>query len=170
MKLFSKITAVFDGTLALTNILAGVLLCFILLSVCSEVILRYFFESPTIWVIEISEAGLVYITFLGLAWVLKRGKHVSLDILVSRLKPRSQSLLGVFSSLVGAAAFLVVTWYGAAETWDHFVRGTFRSTLLEVPNAAILIIIPVGGFLLFIQFLREGYGRLNSLLGFVDRP
>ena len=42
-----------------------------MLVVCAEVLLRYGFNSPISWVVEISEYALLWITFLGAAWVLR---------------------------------------------------------------------------------------------------
>ena len=72
MKLLAKFGAIFDRLLDVVSILACILLVFIMLSVCAEVVLRYFLGSPLIWVIEISEMNLLYITFLAIAWVLRR--------------------------------------------------------------------------------------------------
>ena len=162
MKLVTKAVAIFDRTLDVSVILASALLAFTLLSICAEVVLRYFFGSPLSWVVEISEMNLLYITFLAAAWVLRRKGHVKIDLLLNRLKPRTQALLGIIISIIGAIVFMFLIWYGAQVTWDNFLRGTYRSTVLEIPNAAVLFIIPLGSFLLFIQFLRDGYGYLSS--------
>jgi C4-dicarboxylate transporter DctQ subunit len=162
MKLVTKANAVFDRVLDSTNILASILLVFIMLSVCIEVVSRYFFGSPTVWVVEISEMSLLYLTFLAAAFVLKRQAHVKIDLLLNRLNPRIQAMLGIVISIIGAICFLFIVWYGAQVTWDNFLRGTYRSTVLEVPNAAVLFIIPLGSLLLVIQFLRDACGHITS--------
>ena len=162
MRLLAKVSAIFDRTLDLLVFLACILFVFMMLSVDAEVIMRYFLHRPLIWVLEITEICLLYITLLGATWVLKREGHVKMDIVINRLRPRTQSLLGIISSIIVVVVFAVVAWYGAEVTWDHFLRGTYRGTIMEIPNAYVLVIIPVGSFLLFVQFLRRTYGYLRS--------
>jgi TRAP-type C4-dicarboxylate transport system permease small subunit len=52
-KLRAKANAVFDRVLDITAFLGGALLVFLILSVCWEVVLRYFFNKPTSWVVEV---------------------------------------------------------------------------------------------------------------------
>jgi TRAP-type C4-dicarboxylate transport system permease small subunit len=162
MKLIAKVTNIFDRTIDLLAILAIVLLIFTMLSVSGQVIMRYSLERSAFWIIEVNEYALLYITFLGTAWVLKREGHVKMDVVLNRLTPGTQSLLYITTSILGAIICLLLTWYGAKVTWEHFQIGYYIPTLLKPPKFLILAIIPVGSFLLFIQFLRRTYGFLRS--------
>ena len=162
IKLLKKIGKIYDRIIGITTILAGVLLIFLMLSVGWEVALRYFFGRPTSWVVEIAGYILLYIPFLVAAWVLKREGHVKMDLVVNRLSPRTQALTNMITSVLGAIFCLVVAWYGAGTTWDMFQRGIHRSTVLMAPVAPLIAIIPIGFFLLFIQFLRRTYKYLGG--------
>ena len=50
-KIFKWVDGIIDGMAAL----AGLLLVFMMFSICYEVVLRYFLFSPLTWVTEISE-------------------------------------------------------------------------------------------------------------------
>ena len=160
MKLLGKTSAIFDSTIGIFAIFAAVLLAFIMLSVCTEVVTRYFLGRPLIWVIEVTEFVLVWITFLGAAWVLKREAHVVMDIVLVRLEPRTQALVNIITSVIGVAICLVLTGYGAFVTWDLYQREQFLPTILRPPSHILFAIIPIGSFLLFIQFLRRTYGYI----------
>jgi len=160
MRLLARAGSIFDRTIDTLTVVATIILVFVMLSVCAEVVLRYFLNRPLIWVVQVSENSLLYIAFLGAAWVLRREGHVRMDIVVNYLGSRTQVFLGIITSIIGAFVFLIVTWYGAQATWDHFVRGLFIPKAINIPNAYILVIIPVGSFLFFIQFLRRAYKYL----------
>ena len=66
-----KLMILFDRTMNAMAFLAGVILIFIMLSVCLEVILRDVFDAPQMWVTQVTECLLLYITFLGSAWLLR---------------------------------------------------------------------------------------------------
>lgn len=161
MKLLTKPTSIFDRIIDLFAGAAGVIVLFLIASICAEIVMRYFLNRPLAWVVEISETNLLYLTFLGAAWVLKREGHVKVDIVVSRFRPGIQALFNAISSILGAAVCLVLIWYGAQETWSHFVRGLYLPDT-HMPIAPILLIIPLGSFLFFIQFLRQTRKYLNE--------
>jgi C4-dicarboxylate transporter, DctQ subunit len=150
-----KLLTIFDRTMDFMAFLAGVILIFIMLSVCGEVILRDFLNAPQMWVTQVTECLLLYITFLGSAWLLREEGHVKVDILLSHLKPRTGALLGIIGSLIGVIVSLVITICGSTLTWHYFLKGMYTPTVMEIPLAAILVIIPFGSLMLLIQFIRR---------------
>jgi TRAP-type C4-dicarboxylate transport system permease small subunit len=145
----------FDSLLKYLKLVTCLILVFIAVSVCIEVVLRYFFNKPQVWVIELSEYGLLYITFLAAGWVLKAKAHISIDLVVDRLKQRTKALFSIVHSILITGVSIVLVWYGVRVTWTYFSRGTYNPTILEVPTAAILVVIPFGGLFLLIQSIRE---------------
>ena len=125
--------------------------------------MRYFLKMPQVWVVEITEYTLLVITFLGTAWVLKREGHVKVDLVLNRLKPRAQAFINIITSVVSALVLLVVAWYGLRISWDYFQKGIFELSMLDIPKAPIMVVIPIGSILLLIQFLRRAYGYWESL-------
>lgn len=158
VKLVGKLAAIFDRTNDVLVILAGAVLIFAVLSVTVDVLLRYFFNAPIIWSVVINENNLLYITFLAVAWVLKKDGHVKVELVLNRLNPKAENLLGMITSIIGVITCLVVTWYGSLVTWKDFQRGYYIPTHIAIPEAFVLFIVPVGMFLLSIQFSRRTHG------------
>lgn len=162
MKLLVKVGIIFDRINDLLLILAGVLVIFMMISIGVDVALSHFLRRPIFWVLEISEYSLLYIPFLAAAWVLKREGHVKNDLLLSRVDPRTQFLLNVITSFIAAVVCLILAWYGVKATWYLFQLGYAMPTPLRVPKFIIVAVVPVGFFLVFIQFLRRAYDYLGS--------
>lgn len=138
------------------NILAGaamVILSLIIFSVCLEIIMRYFLNRPLFWVVELTEYGLLYVSFLGAAWLLRQGGHVQVDVLVDILNDRWRKRCAVFSSAIGLAVSTILTVFGAIATFDHLARGMYKPTVLEFPTGVVLIAVPLGSFFLSVRFL-----------------
>jgi len=135
---------------------AGATLLFvgITISICAEVLLRYGFNSPIAWVVEISEYSLLWITFLGASWVLRHGGHVRVDILLQYLSPAGLRVCGLASSAMGALTTLVLLAFGVEATISAMMRGAFKPTGIDVPTWMIIIVIPLGALLLFLRFTR----------------
>lgn len=156
-----KLNLIFEGALKLLAFLAGVLLIFMMFSVSLEVVLRYFFDRPMMGLLEVIQVMLLYITFLGVAWVLKLEGHAKMDLVLNLLNPKAQSLLNTTTSSICAMICLVITWYGAVVTIEHLQTGRYIIGTVNIPSGLFLLIIPVGTLLLFIQFLRRTYNYLR---------
>jgi len=145
----------FDKTMNIMTFSAGAILVFIMLSVGLEVIARTFFDRPQMWVTEITECMLLYITFLASAWLLREEGHVKVDIILSRLSARTNAFLGIISSILGVFVSVVLTIYGFQVVWYSFQKHLYTPTAMEIPIAAIIIIIPIGSLMLSLQFMRR---------------
>lgn len=130
-------------------------LLFVIGAVCLEIVLRNFFSLPQVWVIEFSEYALLYITFLGTAWLLRTDGHVSVDLLTNALDGTWRRRLALLSAAIGLAVALVLTVFGVIVTLDLLHRGVFKPTVMEFPTWRVVVIIPIGSALLSLRFLHR---------------
>lgn len=154
---------VLDRLLQATSYLAGALLLCLGTSVVVEVVMRYFLNRPTRWVVEFSEYMLLYMAFLGGAWVLRSDGHVKIDLLVEMLPPSVQATLYRITSWVGALVCGLFFWSSASFTWETFESGEVLFRAVHVPKWAVLLVIPVGLFLLMLQFVRRACARHGAI-------
>lgn len=145
---------------------AGFLVIGIMLFTTADVFLRFFFNWPQAWVPEICAYFLVGCAFLGTAYTLKVGRHITVDILVSRLSRRRQVIIGLATSILGLIYCSVLTWQSALIGWTSLRQGWTAGGTTGFPEAPARMIIPIGClllcFLLMIQF-RSGLRELSAL-------
>jgi len=158
-----RLRIVLDRTIDSLAVFTQALVILIMLAVCADVFLRYFFNRPMFWVLESTQFALVFITFLGATWVLKNDGHVKMDIVINRFSQLTQTRINVVTSILCAIICLVVTWYGAIVWWDYLQIDYLYPGSLKIPAYLLEIVIPIGGLLLFIQFLRKAYNYLEKL-------
>jgi len=159
----AKLGNIFDRIISSMAYLAAALIIFAFLSVAAEVFARYVFNTSIFWVHEITEYIMAFFAIMAAAWVLKKGGHVSLDFVVNFLNPRKQAAVNAATSIIGAIITFVIAWYGASSVYDHFLRGTITITkYIVIPSWPLLTVVPIGFFMLSIQFLRRSYGYLRS--------
>ncbi len=153
--------AIFDRFIGFLFYMACILIGFSMLSVDVEIIYRVISGKAQLWVIEVSEYILLLMTFMGAAWVLKKDAHVKMDVLINRLEPKTQAILNMVTSIIGAVFILAIVWYGVQVVWTDFVKGTTYYKAVGFPRAPIILFIPLGSLLLFIQLIRRtrGYWR-----------
>jgi TRAP-type C4-dicarboxylate transport system permease small subunit len=107
--------------------------------------------------VEVTEYAMLYLTFLGAAWLLREEGHVRLDILFVLLKPRSRALLNSVTSILGVIVCLVLAFYGTWSTWLHYQKGLCTFSAMELLKWPFIIVIPFGSLMLLIQFARSAY-------------
>jgi TRAP-type C4-dicarboxylate transport system permease small subunit len=153
----------FDRLLGACAWMGCALLAFQVISVSVEIICRYFFDISFSVVTPLNEWSLVYLTFLGVAWLQREGGHTSDDSIVTLLPP----WVSWASQRVGWALAIVtcglLTWYGTLATWDNYVNDTYDFfKLREVPIFYVYLIIPIGSLLWLIQLMRNRPGSAEA--------
>ena len=116
-----------------------------------EVIMRYVFGSPTIWVHGYTQRIFgSYFILIG-AHTLLRGGHVRVDLLYNRLKYRARLLLDILNYV------LLIIWTSVLLVggWNFFMYSfKLRQTdemVLAHPIYPVKFLLVVGIFLIFIQ-------------------
>jgi TRAP-type C4-dicarboxylate transport system permease small subunit len=150
----------------LNSVMAGIaatMMIFMMLAISYSVMMRYLFNRPIAWIVEISSYLMLYITFLGTAWLLRREGHVEIDLFTGHLSPKQRAVLRSVTSVGGATVGFVLTWKGVFITIDYFRRGVMAMDILNTPQYLLMAIIPVGGFLLMIEFILRifRFGRIG---------
>jgi TRAP-type C4-dicarboxylate transport system permease small subunit len=162
MKIVRILRNIFDRTMNLMYVFAGILLIYCMLSISIGVASRYLFDRPLGWVIEIVEYSLLYIAFLVAPLVLKREAHIRMDLVFDRLGPRVQFVLSIITSSISTIICFILFWFGVRVTRELFRTHYTTPTILEIPKFIVVAIIFIGSAVLFLQFLIRTFGILSS--------
>jgi C4-dicarboxylate transporter DctQ subunit len=158
-----KFNVVFDHLINSLAFIAGSLI-FIMMGIeCYEVVSRYFFQKPTVWSVEFCEYMLFLLAFLGTTWVLKKGAHINVTILLERLRPRTRTYCNLFSSFMGILISLIIFWFSLKTSVENYVVGVKIVKTYALPKWIFLSFISLGYLLLLIEFVRQFSGHLKSL-------
>jgi TRAP-type C4-dicarboxylate transport system permease small subunit len=160
--LLKKLNNIYDKILDILAFIASIFIIFVMVMVSVDVVLRYFFNAPILGVLEISEYMMLYIPMLGAAWLLRIHGHVNIDIVIGFLNAKNQSILNSITYTICAVTCAVITYWGGVTTWDQYQRGILDIKVIEIPKFTFLISIPIGFFLLSIEFVRSAYGFLKK--------
>lgn len=142
--------------------LGCILLLFITVLVCVEVFSRYFFDYSFIWVNEITEYSLLYITCLGGAWLLRKSGHITIDIIDFVPSEILHRIIQIFVPIAGIIVSGIITWYGILTTVDLYERNVTSVTTLATPQVYIYVVIPVSFFVIMLEFIRMLYFAVVS--------
>lgn len=129
--------------------------------VFAEIMSRLMFGKSLVWVIEISEYSLLYMTFLGAPYLLEKNRHVAIDLVVEALPLSIRRLLVALLCFVAAIACGYCAWIGVLVTVDQWEFGLRETTLMRPPSYLITMVFPVGMALLSIQFFAQVFDSLK---------
>lgn len=125
-----------------------------------EVILRRFFNRPTIWNFEVTIQLYAFHFMIVAAYALLHKSHVAIDVIYNRFGQRTRAILDVVTYMLFFFPFLLVVFYEgikyAVNSWA--MRETSWS-FFSPPLYPIKTIIPVMALLLLVQgiaiFIRQ---------------
>ena len=127
------------------------------LMICVDVLLRNVRIIPGVagleWSNEISEGALYLITMLTAPWLLRRGQHIRVDIILRAVPNRVGWSFEWVVDVLGLASCLFITYYGARAAIASFKAGSVSIRTLVTPEWWLLIVLPVAFLALSIEML-----------------
>jgi TRAP-type C4-dicarboxylate transport system permease small subunit len=133
--------------------LASAILLAMVAVVTADILLRDFFGSGIAWSNEVSEYALYVITVLTAPWLLRRGQHVRIDIVLTMVPPQIAWLMEAFGDLFGFAVCVVLVRYGFGMSVDSWQTGSTTIKNLIFPEWWLLSLLPACFLLLAIEFV-----------------
>ena len=125
------------------------------IAVTYEVVMRYVFVAPTIWVDEVARIGQIWAAYLAVAFTLKNREMVVIDIAFRTPGTLARKLTETFALLV-IGLFCFVTVYYGFELWLRAtLRGHTTDTILALPKWFTEAAVWVGFFILALQVAAE---------------
>ena len=164
MRLLNKIGIILDRINEIFFHIAGVLSLLMMTLLILDIIFRTL-EVRMLGILEIIELGLVYYTFIGAAYLIKRDGHIRMDLIINYFKPRARAIINTVVYIVSTLIWLTVMWYSTLSTLDTFKLGSLIQGFHNIPKFSILLIIPICSLLMAIETARKAFRYLNSARG-----
>jgi len=117
-----------------------------------DVLMRYFLNMPTTWAFEFSEYLLIVVFFCGSSYCLLYDRHVSVDLITSRLPTLARSILELIADIVGMVFCLILTWQSWIFFWPAYEGGWRSDTILSVPLVYPYFFMTSGLSILTLQY------------------
>ncbi len=146
------------------SLLAGFATLAIVLLISFDVLMRYFFNQPQLFVDELASFLEVLIIFGGLAYTFRAGGHVRVDLLTNLLPPSARAWLRVATLGVGLAFLAAVIWVTARSALTAWRYGRVSAVMLY-PLWLPMLFIPAGLLLMAVTMLATLRRQLRVALG-----
>ena len=145
----------YDKIVKYSGYLASALFIAIGFIVSYEVIMRYLFNSPTIWVNEVSRFLQIWATYLALTYSFHKQDFIRITVIYDRLNETGKKILDFISFIFIIIFSCFVVYYGWLIAYDSLKVGRTSSTILDVPSFLTELAIPLCFAFLVIRVILE---------------
>lgn len=118
----------------------------------ANVFMRNVFDRSLAFAGEINMAFIILVTFLGVGFAARQGRHIRMTAIYDQLGRRARKLLMIVMSLVTAGLLFVLAWYAARYALSTAAIGSVTPAL-RIPLAFIYAAAPVGLALGGVQYV-----------------
>ena len=129
-------------------------LAFMMLLTTTDVLGRYFFNSPVLGAYELTEYLMLIMVFSYLALAQSQKAHINVDIVFNRLPAWLQRTFERFNHIVCLLVMILVTWKSAQRIAELKSTGE-ASLLLKIPDYPFAIFLVVGCLVFCIEFFKD---------------
>jgi TRAP-type mannitol/chloroaromatic compound transport system permease small subunit len=167
MRVVKGLIRMIDGANAAVAKTVAWLMIPLVLVIAFEVVMRYVFNRPTLWVFDVSYFITSIIVMLGTAYTLQMKGHVSVDVFYERFSPKTRALIDVVLYLVlFFSLWLLIINVMVPHVINSFVRGETAATgIWRPPIWPFKAWILLGIIMLTLQGLVEFLRSLFVLIG-----
>jgi TRAP-type C4-dicarboxylate transport system permease small subunit len=152
-----RLEAAYGRLLDAFALVACALVFGMMLMICADVLLRNARIVPGVagieWSNEVSEAMLYLVTMLTAPWLLRRGQHIRVDIILRTVPKRVGWIFEWVVDVLGLACCLFIAHYGARAAFASFEAGSLSIKTLVTPEWWLLSVLPIAFLALSIEML-----------------
>jgi C4-dicarboxylate transporter DctQ subunit len=153
---------------SVASLLAGFATLAIVLLISYDVIMRYFFDRPQIYVDEVASFLEVLVVFGGAGYTFLAGGHVRVDLVTGRVRPVARAWLRLFTLTLGLVFLLVVIWVTTESALTAARYGRVSAVMLY-PLWLPMACVPAGLALMALTMLAALVKQAALLRGPASR-
>lgn len=131
------------------------------LNTVANVVGRFGFGQSLYFSEEVNQALIVLITFAGMSYAARHGRHIRMSALFDALPFRARKVAMVLITGLTGALLLLLAWYAYGYVVTQAGRGRVLPAL-RIPQWWILVWVPAGFFLTGLQYLLTALKNLTD--------
>jgi TRAP-type C4-dicarboxylate transport system permease small subunit len=149
----TRLSATFGRLFDALAVLAALILLVMVVVVTADILLRNMTRTGFPWANEVSEYALYGMTLLTAPWLLRRGQHVRIDLVLSMVPGRVAWLMEAAGDVIGFLVCVVMVRYGYHMAADSFRLGSLTIKNLVFAEWWLLAPLPIAFALVAIEFV-----------------
>ncbi|MDQ0338360.1 TRAP-type C4-dicarboxylate transport system permease small subunit [Caldalkalibacillus uzonensis] len=156
-----KLRKIFDSMIANLCFIGAVWIVFLMVIIFADVVGRGLFNTPIPGIPEIVKNSIVGLTFLQIAHVLRKGRHIRTTVIYDRVPQYWKKVLDTMASLAGMIVFIMIFFATLEPAYRAFVTWNFEGNYVRIPTFPTYALILLGSLLMTLQFALSMYDSLR---------
>lgn len=137
----------------------GVLL--MALNTVANIVSRFAFGESLFFVEEVNRILIVMITFAGLGYAARHGRHIRMSAFYDLLPKNMRRYLMMFIAFSTGGVMFFLGWFSISYVQSAYATGRLLPTL-SIPVYLMFLWVPVGFFVTGVQYFFTGIKNLTS--------
>ncbi|MDR2610684.1 MAG: TRAP transporter small permease subunit [Clostridiales Family XIII bacterium] len=164
MKIMKKIISIVDKINLFVGNVVKFLLLYMALTLFYEVIARYVFNNPTIWVLDLAKLALGFMGILGGGYAMLLDSHVKVDVIYGARSVRTRAIMDLCTSILFFIFIIILLWQSTRMALASFVIREHSTTVFAPPLYPLKMAIPVGVGLVLFQGIAKVLRDIIALI------
>ena len=160
-RLFDRLDS---GVESLEALITGTAIALMALNTIANVFGRYLFSKSLYFSEEVNEILMVTVTFVGLGYVTRKGRHIRMSAVYDLLPQVVRRWLMVVIALTTAAAMFLLAWHAFGYVEKIAARGRITPAM-QLPLWTTYVGVVAGLFLTGVQYLMTAWANATRTEG-----
>lgn len=130
----------------------------------TQVFARYFFNSSILWAEEVIIYSMIAMSFIGAGAGLRKGAHISIDIIQSVKNERVKQFFMITAPIVGLLFSIYLGYLSYRLVSSTYMRGQL-SPALRMPMWLVYMPIFIGSLLMAYRFAQSAVAAVQESFG-----
>jgi C4-dicarboxylate transporter DctQ subunit len=131
----------------------SVALAFMTLLTFAQVVLRYGFGTGFVWSLEVTTYVFAWLVLIGMSYGVRKEAHIAVDLVTSRLSPRSARIVAAVALACGLA-YCALMIYGSALFLDRLTTLGNNARDIPLPRWVLTGIMPIAFGMLALRLVQ----------------
>ncbi|KJS86632.1 MAG: hypothetical protein JM58_06685 [Peptococcaceae bacterium BICA1-8] len=165
MKFWSKVGQIIDFIAEGLGRIGWVLVIYCMAFGLYDVIMRYFFNSPSLWIGVTIQYAMVLLACVSGAYALKNDAFVKLDVFYANFSPRTKAICDIFTFTLTALYLYVLIWKGVQAAQASWFTRQVTPTAVPIPLYHLKSMIPLGAFFVLLVATKKLVIDIATVIG-----
>ncbi len=151
------------------TLLGGIVIFLLVFLATANVLGRWIFSKPVNGYIDWVEQAMAFFAFLGIAYTMREGGHIRMDILVGRIHGRFLWFIELLATLLMLGCTLVLVYGSYLHFYRAFSIGD-SSLDINLPVWPAKLVVPVALSILALRLCLQVWGYTRAIIEGGDTP
>jgi len=166
MKVWSKIEQIIDLISEWLGRFGWLLVLYAMSFGLYDVIMRYFFSKPSLWIGVTVQYAMVLLACVSGAYALNRDAFVKLDLFYANFSPRTKAIADIATSTLTFLYLSVLIWKGTQAAIASFNIRQVTPTAIPIPLYHLKAFIPFGAFCVMLVAIKKLVQDIQTVIGY----